>query len=277
MGVTLDRRQFLLGAISLASSAVLAGCGSQDPAERVYIDEAEIDAMFAKPGDYKGKWVKLPGKVLGASSKEGDTTSLQAYYDIMTLDRTYVVRSDTTSEAFSSDEFIFVDGKIDGTFTGENSFGAKITMPLITNAEIKKSSYIETVAPATSVVEPAVSVTQNDVVFSCDKVEYADSETRVYLTVNNATPEGVQFGDYGICLLVGSQQVSQDSSSMGSLSDPDSYPKLSNDLVAGASTSGVVVFPKMDAGQAFQIIIPDIMSDDYTVTFEDVTLDIPAA
>ena len=277
MGIALDRRQFLLGAIGLASSAVLSGCDSQDPAERVYIDEAEIDAMFAKPDGYKGKWVKLPGKVLGASSKDGDTTALQAYYDIVTLDRTYIVRSDTTSEAFAGDEFIFVDGKIDGTFTGENSFGTEVTVPLITNAEITKSSYIDTVAPATTVIEPAVSVTQNDVVFSCDKVEYAASETRVYLTVNNATPEGLQFGAYGICLLAGGQQVSQDNSSMGRYSDPGSYPELGYDLVAGASTSGVAVFPKMDAGQAFQIIIPDIMSDDYTVTFEDVTLDIPAA
>ena len=281
MSITLDRRQFLLGTMGVVSSVALAGCGggssAQDSAQREYIGEDEIDAMFTNPDNYKGKWVKLPGKTLNASSKDGDTTTIQAYYDITTYDRTYVVHSDTTTDSFASGEYILVDGMIDGTFTGKNMMGSTLTLPLISNAEISKSSYIEVVAPATSSIEPAVSVTQNDVVFSCDKVEYSDVETRVYLTINNPTPESVNFGVYNICLLVNGRQVDQDSSNMAKYEDPDDYPDLSYSLIAGASTTGVLLFPKMDASEAFQIVIPNIYCDDYTVTFEDVTLDIPAA
>lgn len=263
---------FAFSACGGASSSDVA----QDNAEPEYIEESDFDALFTNPDKFKGKWVKLPGKALGASERDGDETTLQAYYDIVTYDRTYVVRS-TTSESFSDGDYIFVDGMVSGTFEGENMVGGKLSLPLITNATITRSSYMETVVPATSTIEPAVSVTQNDVVFTCDKIEYADAETRVYLTIDNPTPESIGYGAYSICIISNGRQIDMDSGNQGVYEDPEHYPTLSSDLRSGASTSGVVVFPAMEAGKAFEIRIPNVYSEDYTVEFDDVVLEIPAA
>ncbi len=278
MAITLNRRQFLEGALFAASAVVLAGCddsGGADvaPEEREYLDDSQMDALFTNPDDCKGKWVKLPGKVLDSSEKDGDTTALQAFYDTITYDRSYIVYSQT-DETFSSDDYILVDGRVDGSYTGTNAFGGEVTVPLIKDATIIKSDYMTVVAPATATVEPAVSVTENDVTFTCDKVEYADIETRVYLTVSNASANTITYAPYSIRIIANGQQVDQDSST-GSVY-AGNYPELSYDLTAGASTSGILVFPPMDP-EAFQVVVPDIFSDDFITQFDDVTLDIPAA
>lgn len=278
MTITLNRRQFLEGALFAASAVALAGCDDSSgadvaPEEREYVDDSQIDALFTNPDDFEGKWVKLPGKVLNNSEKDGDTTALQAFYDMTTYDRSYIVYAQT-DESFSGDDYILVDGRVDGSYTGTNAFGGDVTVPLIKDATITKSDYMTVVAPATATVEPAASVTENDVTFTCDKVEYAHIETRVYLTVSNNSATGVGFGIYSIRLISNGQQIEQDDAAGSAYNG--NYPQLSYDISAGASTSGIVVFPAMEPG-AMQVVAPDIYSDDFMTQFEDVTLDIPAA
>lgn len=285
MNLTLNRREFVFGSAGVAAAMALTGCGgdgadssasvgSAGAEKREYISNDEIDALFTNPDEYKGKWVKLPGKTLGSSETQDGVTAFQAYYDITTYDCTYIVHC-ATDESYGDGEYVWVDGKVDGTFSGENMMGATLEVPLIVDATVTKSTYVDVVAPATATSEPAVSATQNDVTFTCDKVEYAKVETRIQLTVSNPTANGVSYGLYSICLLVNGQQVDQDSSS-GSAYEGE-YPELSYDLTAGANTTGILVFPPMDPAQAFQIVIPDIYSDDYNIQFSNITLDIPAA
>lgn len=277
MAITLNRKQFLEGVVFVASVAVLAGCDSSDGAstaseEREYLDDSQMDALFTNPDDFRGKWVKLPGKLVDNSEKDGDTTALQAYYDVTTYDRTYIVYVQT-DETFSSEDYILVDGRVDGSYTGTNAFGAELTVPLIKDATITKSDYMTVAAPATATAEPAVSVTENDVTFTCDKVEYAAIETRVYLTVSNASANTVTYSPYSIRIIANGRQIDQDDRN-GSVYSGN-YPELSYDLTTGASTSGILVFPPMEP-EAFQVVIPDICSDDWQLDFADVALDIPA-
>lgn len=276
----LNRRQCLIGSAGFVSALLLSGCAggaasAQGSADRIYLTEEEIDELFSNPNSFKGKWVKLPGKALGASENSGEEIGVQAYYDIEEYDRTYIARS-MTAGPIADGDYILVDGMIDGAFEGETQIGIKVTLPLIVDATITESSYMELVAPALSTIEPAVSVAQNEVVFTCDKVEYAEAETRVYLTVNNPTPFAVSFGSYSICLIQNGKQVNLSNSAVGQYEDPEHYPELSYEVQAGVASSGVVVFPPIQEGAPFQIRIPDIASDDYSIEFIDVTLDIPA-
>lgn len=279
MSITISRRQLFAGTAYTLAALTLAGCGGGEaetdaaPAEKVYIEEAEIDAMFTSPDDYKGKWVKLPGKTLGSSEKEGDLTALQAYYDIQTCDRSYIVHSSTT-ESFADGEYILVDGMIDGSFDGENAFGGSITVPLITNAEITKSNYVDVVVPTIASIEPGVTASQNDVTFTCDKVEFAEAETRVYLTISNDRSDTVSYSMYSIRIIADGQQIEQDDSSSSAYEG--NYPELSYDISGGAKTSGVLVFPAIEPGTAFKLVIPDIYADDYETQFTDAELEIPA-
>lgn len=279
MSITISRRQLFAGTAYTLAALTLAGCGGGEaetdaaPAEKVYLEKAEIDAMFTSPDDYKGKWVKLRGKTLGSSEREGDLTALQAYYDIQTYDRTYIVHSSTT-ESFPDGEYILVDGMIDGSFDGENAFGGSVTAPLITNAEITKSNYVDVVVPTIASIEPGVTASQNDVTFTCEKVEFAEAETRIYLTISNDRSDTVSYSLYSIRIIADGQQIEQDDSSSSAYEG--NYPELSYDLSAGAKTSGILVFPAIEPGTAFKLVIPDIYADDYETQFTDVELEIPA-
>jgi hypothetical protein len=72
---------------------------------------------------------------------------------------------------------------------------------------------------------------------SVTKVEFAASETRVFVSVRNNSTSNVS-------VYASSMKAVQE----GRQFDPSyssDYPELSSDIVPGASSSGVVVFPKM--------------------------------
>lgn len=152
--------------------------------------------------------------------------------------------------------------------------GGDVNAPLITNAEITKSNYMDVVVPTIASIEPGVSTSQNDVTFTCDKVEFAEAETRVYLTVANDRSDTVSYGVYEIRIIKDGQQIEQDSTSSSSYDG--NYPELSYDLSAGATTSGILVFPAIEPGTAFKLVIPNLWCDDYEVEFSDAELEIPA-
>ena len=68
-------------------------------------------------------------------------------------------------------DYVYVDGKIDGKFSGENYFGSAVECPLIVDATVTKGSYLDIVTPTIAEITPAVSQDQNGVIVSVDKVE----------------------------------------------------------------------------------------------------------
>ena len=98
----------------------LAGCGSSEPAEKVYLEEAEIDAALSDGDSYKGKYINIAGKVFSID-KDGDTVAMQVWYDVENAEQQFIVYTDKElASGVKEDSFVRVDGKITGTFTGEN-------------------------------------------------------------------------------------------------------------------------------------------------------------
>ena len=79
---------------------------------------------------------------------------------------------------------------------------------------------------------------------------------------------------YSIMVIQSGQQIEQDTSSMSAYEG--NYAELSSDILPNASSSGVLVFPAMDSSTGFQLYAEG-MSDNYELTFNPFTIDIPAA
>lgn len=133
---------------------------------------------------------------------------------------------------------------------------------------------MEAFAPATKEISPNISSEQNGLTATIDKIEYADSETRIYLTISNNSENTISYGSYSIRLIQDGQQIEQDTT--GESSYMGNYPQLSYEVAAGASTSGIVVFPAIDQTKDLQVIIPDVYSDNYEIEFTDFTIDVSA-
>ena len=155
-----------------------------------------------------------------------------------------------------------------------NEVSSNVECPLIVDATVTKGSYMEIVVPTIAEISPAVSQDQNGIVVTVDKVEYAENETRVYVTINNGTDYNFSCGTYSAKLLIDGKQIDQDNMSQTLYNSPE-LTELSYEVMAGTSSSGTLIFPAIEQGVAFQFILPDAYSDNYDLMFTNYMIDVP--
>ena len=123
-------------------------------------------------------------------------------------------------------------------------------------------------AAAPTLKEIAVGQTQTQQGYSVtvDKVEFAETETRVYVTVNNGGDDNFHLYSFNAKLIQDNVQYEESPNY-----DAD-YPEIESDLLPGATSTGVIVFEPLEQ-KDFKLYIEGY-SDDYSVDFEDYTFDI---
>ena len=108
------RKHALIIFAILVAAFLLGSCGSgsTEPAEKVYVDESEIDAALSDGDSYKGKWITIAGKVFSVD-KDGDNVALQAWYDAEIANQQFIVyASSDMAGSIKEEDFIKVDGEI---------------------------------------------------------------------------------------------------------------------------------------------------------------------
>lgn len=261
------------------TAVMLAACGSSNEGstseEKVYLEDSQIQQLFTDPEQFKGKYAKLSGVLLANPEADSDgSMALQIFYDTQNYDQNFIVYTDNADASLKSGDYVKVDGKVRGKFTGQNAMGAEISIPAIENAAVTKSTYMDVVAPTTAALEPNVSAEQHGITASVDKIEYSDLETRVYMTVKNDSSDNVSLDVYGIKLIMDGQQIAQDDNSASSFNG--NYAELNYDIAAGASSSGILVFPAIEQKKDFQVVLSNVISDNYELDFDTYTLNISA-
>lgn len=266
----------LVAAMALSLTACGGGGDSKsdsEPEKKEYVEEDKISDIFANPDDYVGKYVKLSGQVFNKPENDGKNIAYQAWYDIENAENDFIfyIKEDIS---FSSEDYVIVDGKITGSFKGENAFGAEVKCPEIEAVTAEKSTYMDAVVPTLTEITPENAIAeQSGVSLKADKIEFAEKETRIYLTASNGTSDKFSFSIYDIKVLQNGQQIAQDSDTMSPYYGK--YPELSYDVLPNASTSGVLVFPPIDGSAAFQIYAEGY-SDNWELDFAPFTIDIAA-
>lgn len=169
-----------------------------------------------------------------------------------------------------SDSYISIDGKIDGVFEGQNIMGGDISCPLISADSVKEMSYIDAVVPTLTTITPEdATQKQHDIELKVDKIEFAEKETRIYFTETNNSDY-----TFSMNIVQNGKQFEQDSTA-DSIYDGD-YPELVSDLMPGASSSGIVVFPALDSLVDFKIIAEG-SSDNYDIDLKPFIFEIKAS
>lgn len=240
--------------------------------EPEYISDSEIASLFSSPDDYAGKYVKLTGKIFNGPQTEDNYSVYQAWYDPSTASNDFIFGITNPTEVFAIDDYVTVDGRIVGALEYENLYGNTLTSLQIDAVSVEKQSYIDAVVPTIKEVVPEnATATQHDITLKIDKIEFAEAETRVYITETNNSDNTFSLYTYDIRIIQNGQQIEQDSAST-SMYDGN-YPELSYDLLPGASSSGIIVFPAIDNSTNFQLYAEG-SSDDYNLEFSPFTFDI---
>jgi hypothetical protein len=245
----------------------LAGCGSSEPAEKVYIEESEIDAALSDGDSYKGKYINISGKVFSID-KDGDTVAMQVWYDVENAEQQFIVYADKElASGVKEDSFVKVDGKITGTFTGENYFGGEITALMIEAESLEIGGYDDVYAPAESTKEVGETKEQHGVSVTLDRIEYAKGEARVYLSVKNDS--GYQASIYAYdakAIQDGKQFEHEDNYEAGDSNDI-------GDVLDGASKEGILRFKGLDPEKPVKIQI-GAYSDNFDIEMEDFVFEV---
>lgn len=240
---------------------------SEEIEDKTPLSESEIAQMYTDPDKFMNRTVTLTGRVFTSPERDEDGIYFQMFYDTENHDLNTIVAYFDPAFELEEGDYVKLTGVVSGNFEGENAFGGTVTAPQIIATSLEKSSYAEVVSPALKTVTPkGASSTQHGYTVSLTKVEFAEKETRLYFTVENAGKATFNLYSFNTKLVQNGKQYEEETNY-----DAD-YPEIQSDLLPGVTTEGIISFPPIDQAD-FQIIL-DAYSDDFDEDFEVYTFDI---
>ena len=163
-------------------------------------------------------------------------------------------------------DYIRVDGKIDGTFTGENMMGGEVTAILIKADSLEVGSYDELYAPAESTKTVGETQDQHGVKLTLDRIEYAKGEARVYVTVKNESGYKASIYTFDAKAIQDGKQFNHEDNYEAGYDDM-------GEILDGASKEGIIRFKGLDPEKPVKIQI-GAYSDNFDIQMEDYVFDV---
>lgn len=236
--------------------------------EKEYVTDS-VDIVSSDPNHYKGKYITFNGCNVNEVQEDSDAIYYQIYTDLDNTNSVIVeVPKNVSSEKITSD-YVTVDGKIKGNKYGKTIVGVSKNWAYIIADSITPSDYINTFGKADTTWNCSDKIiSQHDVSVQVTQVDFNSTETRVYVTVTNNSSNKFNIYDYNAKIVQNGQQYD------ATYNYNADYEKLSSDILSGASTSGIIVFPPLSASD-MQLQIEG-SSDDWNIDFEPFAFDLTA-
>lgn len=212
-----------------------------------YVAEDEIENVFSNPSDYYGKYIKLSGEIFSNPELGENEIAFQMFCDVENSeDNAYVVYKSENASKVNNYEYVIVDGEIKGSISGKNMLGGVITALEIEAVSVEESNYIDIVVPTMKELVIGETIEQFGYSVTLDKIEFAEKETRIYITVSNN-------GSDKFSVYTWSSKLVQD----GKQYEPEmnfyyDYEEIQSDLLVGTSSSGVIIYPAIDMDKPLQ-------------------------
>ena len=163
-----------------------AQSGSAAEVQEEPLTQDELRSMFSNPDDYIGAKVELSGVVFGSVDSDEKGIYFQMWSDPVNIDRNTVIGYPDPSFQLEDGQYVKITGIVDHVAEGENMMGATVTAPAILADKVEVSSYIDVVSPTIATAAAAQpTVDQNGYAVTLEKVELAEDETRLYVSITN--------------------------------------------------------------------------------------------
>lgn len=265
--------------LSICMMIQLVACGTdassgepttakQEPKEPVA--ESEFVELFSNPSDFKDRPIQITGKVFGDVEKDENGIYFQMWQNPQDVTGNVVVGCLDTSIELSENDYVKVNGVVQEAFEGENAFGGVVTAPMILADTVTVSSYMEIESPTLKTITPKDATNQqHKCSVTVDKIEFAEKETRVYVTAINNSKENMSFYTFNTKLVQGSSQYEEQTNY-----DAE-YPEVASDILPEVTSSGIIAFPPIDPDEDFQIHM-EFSNEDYSLDFEPCVFKISA-
>ncbi|MFX3623762.1 MAG: DUF4352 domain-containing protein [Ectobacillus sp.] len=252
------KKRLLFVPLTVASILLAAGCGSEETASKPAAKQEEkketktwkqedMQKIVTDPSAYKGDTVEFYGKVFVEPERDKEGVYLQINALNKGQDGNTIVAFRDPNFQVKNGDIVYVKGTVKKTFEGENAMGGSVTAPLIEAKELKQSDYATAFAPAKKTIEVNQEQNQQGFKVIVKKIEIAQDETRVYVTVANESQSEISFYKYDAKLVQdGKQLEATDNYDAG-------YPEIQSDILPGTTTEGILVYPAIAESGSVQL------------------------
>ena len=226
----------------------------------------EIKQLYADPSLFTGRPIVLTGIVFTTPETDADNIYFQMFSDIANYEGNTVVAFANPGFEVEEDCYVRVVGAVGEKFEGESVTGAALSIPTVVASSVEVISYMDAAAPTLKEVTCNLTQAQEGYTVTVDKVEFAQTETRVYVTVQNGGKDNFHLYSFNAKLIQDNSQYEESPNY-----DAD-YPEIESDLLPGVTSTGVIVFDALEQ-KDFKLYLEGY-SDDYSLDFEPFTYDI---
>ncbi|UOY92496.1 DUF4352 domain-containing protein [Ectobacillus sp. JY-23] len=259
-------------AVLAGAALVMGGCGVDSAAtktetkvekkaeqkEAKAVTMQEMQQIVTDPNGHKGENIKFYGRVFVEPERDKDGVYLQMYTLNKGSDGNTIVGIKDPNLQIKQDDVVLVEGTVEKAFEGENAMGGKITAPVIKAKTVTKSEYKDAFVPTKKIIDVNQKVAQSGYDITVNKIEIADDETRVYVTVENNSKSEISFYSFNAKITQNGQQFEHESNYDAK------YPEVSEDILPGVKSEGILTFKKVADAGALQIVLEG-SSDNYDI------------
>lgn len=225
------------------------------------------DIVASDPEKFIGQVIQWGGRVFVEPEIDNEGVYLQIFSS--DNDKSFITAYLDKSFAIEIDDYVVVTGIVVGEFDGTNAFGASLSSPLIKAGLIEKTTRAQALSPAKHIVNVGSTKSQNGFVVTLDRIEFADKETRFYLSLKNQSNDKVTFYTaFGAKAVQGSTQYEASY-------EYNNDEELVSELLPQITDSGCIIFDAMDYDlKQVKLYLDKPYSDDWGKDWDEVVFDI---
>lgn len=224
------------------------------------LTNANWNLALSDANSYKGASVSLVGRVFLNPEVSSNYVAFQMYTTKDASDGNTLIIG-PAGITVNKNNYVRVDGTLSDMFEGQNALGAKLQAPRVRASKVDVISREAAIAPAIKAYTGDAPVAQHDMTITLDRVELAERETRLYMTVNNDSQLSATVYANEMKLVQGSKQFEPSSAY------DTGYPGLPTTLLPGVHASTVILFGAVAPEQPFKVVWDGPHLSDYRVKF----------
>jgi hypothetical protein len=217
--------------------------------ERTALTNANIYQAIKTPADNKGRQVEIFGQIARDPAYDRRGTYLQVALLAGKENADVVVRYPANLEVTQGD-YVCVRGKVIGPFAGETEAGENVETVEIEATSVRPEATETVLAPPRSVWKTGSKKERRKVTVIVRRIEFSDSETRVYVEAKNLSEERV-------VAQASNSFIKQGEHFYEPLATPVEYKEMPVDVSAKSAVAGILVFPSLDESEPldFSLIV----------------------
>ena len=232
-----------------------------------YISPSEYQSLFTDASSYEGRDIQIAGKMFNSMEQDDEYKYFQMFHNLNGEDKSVVVACPLSSPDFAENDYVLATGKVKGTVVGENAFGGEVRALAIIAEMVEKTDYANAVNPSIRTIEANSSIDQYGYVVTIDKIEFAESETRLYVTMTNNGLSTFYCYSFSAKVVQGNTQYETQYNYDADYQEPQS------ELLPGTQSSGILTFPPLDPNSSISVYF-DGSSDNYDENLNTYRFDI---